>query len=98
MREKAGFPNAKSAPVVTNTGPYSGSRYPPRKWAPRNTGATVSLMTINTGSVESRENPTAACSHVAIDETTMVSTDAINEALNPVHGSARDTGVVPMVL
>ena len=64
----------------------------------RNAGATVSLMTVDT---ESRENPSAACSHVAIDETTMVSTDVINEALNHVHGSARDTEVVsdcPIVL
>jgi len=94
-REKAGFPNAKSAPVVTNTGPYGGSRYPQRKWVPRNTSATVSLMTVDTGSVESRENPTAACSHVAIDDTTMVASAVSNEASNPVHGSARDTDVVP---
>ena len=64
-------------------------------WVPRNTGTTVSLMTVDTGSVESRENPTAACSHVAIDDTTMVASAVSNEASNPVHGSARDTDVVP---
>jgi len=86
--------------TATNTGPYSGSRFPQRKWAPRNnTGATVSLMTVDTVAAGNRGNPTAACNHVAIDETT-VSANGISEASNCVHAGARNTAVPdgPIVL
>src|SRR5208282_4156108 len=93
-RERASFHNARSASVATNTGPYSGSRFPQHKWAPRNnTGATVSVMTVYTVAAGNRGNPTAARNHVAIDETT-VSANCISEASNCVYAGARDT-VVP---
>ena len=59
-------------------------------------GATGSSMTVETGMdrpANQRENPTAARSHVAIDETT-VSANGISEASNSVHAGARNT-VVP---
>ena len=65
-------------------------------------GATGSSMTVETGMdrpANQRENPTAARSHVAIDETT-VSANGISEASNSVHVGARDTAVPdgPIVL
>jgi hypothetical protein len=50
-------------------------------------------MTVDTVAAGDRGKPTAACNHVAIDETT-VSASGISEESNCVHAGARDT-VVP---
>ena len=81
-REECSFQGAKGAPPGHNNTSYGGGnmnnngRYP-RQWFPRNTGgATVSSMTVDAGMGSDDHRPvnqsvaaTAACSHIAINET-----------------------------